>query len=82
MPANLSQGERMMTVATPLGKDVLVLDGWSGEEHLGALFSFRLDLLCTLADVPKVKFEALLGQAFTIECDLFTRAGPEAAPLR
>lgn len=43
--APLKQEARLLEVTTPLGPDVLVINGFSGSEALSGLFRFRLDLL-------------------------------------
>jgi len=43
--AQLKQEARLLELTTPLGPDVLVINGFSGSEALSGLFRFRLDLL-------------------------------------
>lgn len=62
--------KRQLTVTTPLGDDVLLLQGFSGREAISQLFSFQIDLLATLEDKPKVKFDSMLGQPITIHVEL------------
>jgi type VI secretion system secreted protein VgrG len=52
-----------MTVATPLGPDVLLLIGISGAEAVSSLFRFRLDLIAE--NRKEVAFDKLLGQKIT-----------------
>ena len=40
-----SQQDRLISLTTPLGEDVLLLAGFSGHEAISRLFSFHLDLL-------------------------------------
>jgi type VI secretion system secreted protein VgrG len=42
--ASITQAERSLSLQTPLGKDVLLLMGFSGAESLSRLFSYQLDL--------------------------------------
>jgi type VI secretion system secreted protein VgrG len=42
--ATITQAERTLSLATPLGKDVLLLMAFSGTESLSRLFSYQLDL--------------------------------------
>src|SRR5262249_35913567 len=57
-----------MAVATPLGQDVLLLVGFSGQEGISQLFSFQLDLLAeTRHDIA---FDRLLGQPLTVRIEL------------
>jgi type VI secretion system secreted protein VgrG len=70
MPAFL-QAERPMRVATPLGKDVLLLVGFNGQEGISRPYQFELDVLAENEwDLP---FDRLLGQKVTV--DLLTNAG-------
>jgi type VI secretion system secreted protein VgrG len=62
--ATFTQDNRYLAVTTPLGKDVLLLEGFSGTEKMSGLFAFTLDLLTEKSD--DVKFESLLGQAVTV----------------
>ena len=39
------QGDRFLTIKTPLGPDALILTGFTGEESLSRLFRFRLELI-------------------------------------
>ena len=45
MNEQLSQTNRVAELTTPLGKDVLVLTGFSGNEGLGELFEYRIEAL-------------------------------------
>ncbi|HEU5406425.1 MAG TPA: type VI secretion system tip protein TssI/VgrG, partial [Nitrospira sp.] len=58
-----TQENRLIGIETPLGKDVLLLRGFSGQEGMSRLFSFELDLLSTDAEI---KFENIIGQKVTI----------------
>jgi type VI secretion system secreted protein VgrG len=42
--ASITQAQRTLSLKTPLGKDVLLLMGFSGTESLSRLFSYQLDL--------------------------------------
>src|SRR4051812_38046669 len=59
-----SQADRPMAVATPLGPDVLLLQGFSGSEALSRLFRFRLDLLAE--SITDIAFDQVLGQGVTV----------------
>src|SRR5712691_1888954 len=62
--AEYTQANRPISVTTPLGKDVLLLVGFTGHEAISQLFSFQLDLLAENGtDIP---FDQLLGQKLTI----------------
>jgi type VI secretion system secreted protein VgrG len=53
-----------MTVSTPLGKDTLLLVGFSGHEGISQLYSFQLDLIAE--NKTDVAFDKLLGQKVTV----------------
>ena len=63
MPTYTQDG-RFMAITTPLGKDVLLLDTFSGTEGISQLFTFKLGMYAE-AD-SKVVFEQLLGQKVTV----------------
>ncbi len=62
-----TQENRLIGIETPLGKDVLLLRGFSGQEGMSRLFSFDLDLLST---DPEIKFENIIGQKVTVRVRL------------
>src|SRR5664280_2688028 len=62
-----SQENRLIAIDTPLGKDVLLLQDFSGHEGISRLFSFHLDLL-SLKD--SISFKDIVGQNVTIEIRL------------
>jgi type VI secretion system secreted protein VgrG len=53
-----------MSITTPLGKDVLLLDAFSGTEAISQLFQFDLGMYAD--SDTKVAFEQLLGQKVTV----------------
>jgi type VI secretion system secreted protein VgrG len=69
-----TQDERLLAVHTTLGKDVLLLQGYSGEEGMSRLFRFQLDLL---SENPSIKFQDIVGQRATISVRL-----PDASKFR
>ncbi len=71
MPRNTQDG-RPMAITTPLGKDQLLLIGFSGQEALSQLFTFHLETLAELTTT--VAFDQLLGQKVTVRMEL--PAGP------
>jgi len=65
---SITQGERVLTVSTPLGPNVFTLAGLSGHEEISRLFSFQLDLLSDNDnDAP---LDRLVGQPATVELAL------------
>jgi type VI secretion system secreted protein VgrG len=63
----LKQASRLLNVKTPLGDDVLLLTGFSGEEGLSQLFRFTLDMI---SDNASVAGKDLLGQGVTFSIRL------------
>ena len=59
--AKYSQANRTLSVATPLGTDVLLLQQFRGEEAVSRLFQFELDLLAE--STATVAFDSILGQS-------------------
>jgi type VI secretion system secreted protein VgrG len=59
-----SQAGRALSVTTPLGTDVLLLQQVSGQESISKLFRFELELLAEAAET--VAFDQILGQSVTV----------------
>jgi type VI secretion system secreted protein VgrG len=68
---NYTQQNRAMEITTPLGKDKLLLVGFTGQESISRLFNFHLDLIAE--NNTDVAFDKLLGQKITIRLDLLER---------
>lgn len=66
--AGITQGERVLTVSTPIGPNVFTLAGFSGREEISRLFSFQLDLL--LENDNDAPLNRLVGQPTTVELAL------------
>jgi type VI secretion system secreted protein VgrG len=58
-----SQENRLIAIDTPLGDDVLLLQGFTGREGISQLFKFDLDLFSEKNDV---NFKQIVGQSVTI----------------
>ena len=58
-----TQENRLISITTPLGKDVLLLAGFTGHEAISRLFSFHLDLL---SEHGPIDFEKIIGKNVTI----------------
>ncbi|MGH9432858.1 MAG: type VI secretion system Vgr family protein [Terriglobia bacterium] len=58
-----TQENRLISVDTPLGQDVLLLQGFSGHEAISRLFRFDLDLL---SEDDTISFKDIVGQNVTI----------------
>ena len=59
-----TQDERKISVKTPLGKDVLLFRGVTGEEGISRLFQF--EVLALAENKTKISFEGLLGKKVTV----------------
>jgi type VI secretion system secreted protein VgrG len=59
----VTQETHRISITTPLGKDVLLLRGFSGSEAVSQLFHFDLDLL---SEDDSVKFEDVVGKNVTL----------------
>jgi type VI secretion system secreted protein VgrG len=62
-----TQDNRLLALATPLGADVLLLQGFSGHEGISRLFSFHLDLF---SENNSISFKDIVGQNVTISVTL------------
>lgn len=65
--ATYTQDNRQLKLITPLGKDELLLTGFTGQESVSRLFSFHLRLL---SENRSVKLEDLVGKKATIKMTL------------
>jgi type VI secretion system secreted protein VgrG len=65
MDAIFTQQNRTLKITTPLGEDVLLLAGLSGQEAISSLFQFHLDLLAE--NRRQINFDELLGKKVAIE---------------
>jgi type VI secretion system secreted protein VgrG len=63
----LSQQDRTLSIATPLGEDVLLLRSMSARESLGTLFEYELVLI---SEDINLRHEQLLGQPATVRLTL------------
>ena len=58
------EGPARLSVTTPLGSDVLLLDTFSGTEAISELFSFKLGMYAPGGQ--EIPFEAVLGKDFRV----------------
>jgi type VI secretion system secreted protein VgrG len=72
MADSLSQDERIGSLATPLGKDVLVLGRFDGNEGLGELFEYRIEALSTQANID---FNSLIGRNLSVHLKTVDNVG-------
>ena len=63
-----TQDDRPMAVTTPLGKDKLLLVGFTGQEAISRLFSFQLDMIAE--NQEDIAFDKLLGQKISVRVNL------------
>jgi type VI secretion system secreted protein VgrG len=68
----LTQAERRIAISTPLGKDVLLLRGFTGSEAISHLFHFDLDLI---SENDSIKFQDVVGKNVTVR--IYDAAGAE-----
>jgi len=65
--ADTSQTDRILELETPLGKDVLLINLFEGEEHLSDLFRFKLETRSTNKSIdPK----EMIGKGVTVALEL------------
>lgn len=62
-----TQDNRLLAIDTPLGEDVLLLQGFTGQEGMSRLFSFDVDLLSEESSIP---FKQIVGQKVTLTITL------------
>src|SRR5580700_4838507 len=74
LPVPFIQENRILSVTTPLGEDVVLLQRLSGYEGISSLFRFQLELLAENREL--VQFDKLLGQSVTVQVAVPT------APIR
>ena len=60
------QEHHRLAITTPLGKDVLLLRGFTGAESISQLFHFDLDLL---SENASISFQDLVGKNITLKID-------------
>ncbi len=78
MPGLLTQDNRLLEAITPAGKDILLLDSFSGQEGLSRPFRFVLKLVAQVkgeGDAPtgnpdKVKPHELVGKSMSVRITL------------
>lgn len=70
---NYTQAQRLLSIATPLGEDELLLRAISGRETLARPFSYDLDMV---SENPEIDLNAMLGANVTVRI----ARGGEAPP--
>jgi len=66
--ANYTQDHRLLSVDTPLGKDVLLLQELTGYEGISRMFSYDLNLLAY--DNNSISFKSIVGQKVSLTLQL------------
>jgi type VI secretion system secreted protein VgrG len=67
-PMPMTQDKRLLAVTTPLGKDKLLLNQFSGKEGISQLFRYELNMF---AEDPKaIDASKLIGQKVTVSIEL------------
>lgn len=61
---NYTHAQRLLSFTSPLGKDMLLVDGFRGREAVSALFELELDILS--APQTPLAPESLIGQRVTL----------------
>jgi len=61
-----TQEGRLLSLNSPLGKDVLLLQGLNGHENISRPFAFHLDLL---SENPSISYDQIVGQRVAIAID-------------
>lgn len=64
---SVTQENRLLSIETPLGKDVLLLQSLTGSEAISNLFSLQLDLL---SEAPSISLQSIIGKGVTITLEL------------
>ena len=54
-----AQTDRRIAISTPLGRDAVLLRGFTGSESISQLFHFDLDLL---SESDSIKFQDIVGK--------------------
>jgi type VI secretion system secreted protein VgrG len=62
-----SQANRLISVHTPLGEDVLLLERFSGQEGVSRLFSFELEMH---SENRAIAFDSVVGKPATVRVQL------------
>ena len=62
-----TQKQRLVEIATPLGKEVLVINRMTATETLGRIYQFDIELL---AQNQNIQFDDILGQRVTVRLTL------------
>jgi len=62
-----TQTGRLLRIDTPLGQDVLLLQGFTGQEGISQMPRFELDLF---TEGPPIDFNAIVGENVTIRVEL------------
>lgn len=62
-----TQANRLLRLDTPLGDDVLLLEGFTGQEGISQIFKFDLDIM---TEGDPIDFNKIIGEQVTIRVEL------------
>ena len=62
-----TQDDKLISIDTPLGKDVLLLTELNGEEAISSIFSFELSMI---SENHSISFDAIIGRNVTVAINL------------
>jgi type VI secretion system secreted protein VgrG len=65
--SEVTQAHRQLAIQTPLGEDVLLLTSFSGEEEMGRLFSYHLEMLSGRDSIPAAE---IVGKRVSFRVEL------------
>ncbi|HUS04977.1 MAG TPA: type VI secretion system tip protein VgrG [Bryobacteraceae bacterium] len=68
MPAEVTQANRLLSISTPLGEDILLINSVVVSERVSGLFHISLDLLATPANAGAISGQALVGKEVSVRC--------------
>ena len=66
-PSKYTQDNRLIAINTPLGKDVLLLASFSGQEGISRMFKFELELV---SEQESISFQDIVGKNVTVQVEL------------
>ncbi len=70
MPDAITQANRLMSLKTPLGEDVLCIDRVSINEGVSKLFAIQLDMLSEVSKASSIKHDQIVGKGVTLTVEL------------
>lgn len=77
--AKFKQGNRELSIDTPLGTDVLLLTKFTGDESLSSPFQYELEML---SEKPDIDFSDILGKNVSVSLSALTGSLSAASAVR